>query len=110
MDTQEHLAAIVAHCKKSLEIAKRRNQHNPNRFPAFGDDAAFSNACSQSAEAGWKATILNITKWQELHHATEVCADGAPDASAHAKLCNELAATASHNLEMIRQLYPIDNL
>lgn len=69
-------------------------------------NAAFIASCAGSAEAGWKATRAAIDDWLSLYNSTEGYADGAPDASAHDKLCNEVASICRINLQHILAAFP----
>jgi hypothetical protein len=69
-------------------------------------DAAFITACAGPAEAGWRTTIAAIDDWLALFVYTEGFADGAPDASDHDKLCNEIAAICHHNMNHIIAAWP----
>lgn len=69
-------------------------------------NAAYIAACAGNAEAGWKATRAAIANWLSLYNSTEGYADGAPDASAHDKLCNEVASICRINLQHVIAAFP----
>jgi hypothetical protein len=48
-------------------------------------------SCSQCNESARTIAEMRATM-QIIYDATECCADGAPDASAHDKLCNEVSS------------------
>lgn len=83
-----HLRAIDAHCADLLDIG----------------------GASKDAEAGWKATRAAIADWLSLYNSTEGYADGAPDASTHDKLCNEVASICRINLQHILAAFPLESL
>lgn len=60
---------------------------NAAKAALSGRTVSCSNCNALAAEnAEMRATI------QRLYNMTECCADGAPDASAHDKLCNEISS------------------
>jgi hypothetical protein len=73
-------------------------------------DAAFIAACAGRAEAGWRATKAAIADWLTLYNSTEGYADGAPDASTHDRLCNEVSSICRINLGHILAAWPIELL
>lgn len=119
MTTQEKLQRIKSRCQELLAIAEKRTQGKwkarnfsvlleeseylsvLNNWTFASEDASFIASCAGSAEAGWRATIAAINDWQSLYEDMDMCADGAPDASAHDKLCLELSDTARINLNKI---------
>jgi hypothetical protein len=72
------------------------------------DNFTYIASCAGNAEAGWKATRAAIAGWLSLYKATEGYADGAPDASAHDKLCNEVASLCRTNLRHILAAFPLE--
>lgn len=69
-------------------------------------DAAYIASCAGPAEAGWRATIAAIDDWLNFYVYTDGFADGAPDASPHDKLCNEIAHMCRANLNRIIAAWP----
>ena len=131
----DHLRAIDAHLAKLLAIAEKRTpgewkhdvpSSDPNRglvnlrhsngvIATFATRSGhlnleFAASCSSNAEAGWKATRAAIADWLSLYNSTEGYADGAPDASPHDKLCNEVASICRINLQHILAAFPLESL
>jgi hypothetical protein len=134
----EHLRKIDAHLEKLLSQAEKRTpgrwireryvikqpggrvcadvgpHHTPpNEYPrscqvADEQNGDFIASCAGNAEAGWEATRAAIADWLSLYKATEGYADGAPDASAHDKLCNEVASLCRTNLRHILAAFPLE--
>lgn len=130
----EHLRKIDAHLERLLAQSSKRTPgkwtHNPSSERVItaetsdpldaviwtGDiggfteteDGNFVASCAGNAEAGWKATRAAIADWLNLYNATEGYADGAPDASAHDKLCNEVASICRINLRHILSAFPLE--
>jgi hypothetical protein len=123
----EHLRKIDAHLEKLLSQADKRT---PGRWVAgativgdgirtticstetmghpWNENRNFIASCAGNTEAGWKATRAAIKDWLSLYNATEGYADGAPDASAHDKLCNEVASLCRINLRHILAAFPLE--
>lgn len=129
----DHLRAIVAHLDRLLAIAAKRtpgewagdwnrirdsqcatvcfaNSFDPNTDDTWIADKEYIAACSNNAEAGWRSTKAAIADWLSLYNSTEGYADGAPDASAHDKLCNEVASICRINLRHILAEWPLETL
>lgn len=122
MTTKEHLDKIVAKIDQLLELAEKRTQGAWESSGVFVDhinqynciatsntdeeDADFIAACAGPAEAGWRATKAAIEGWLGLFVYMNGFADGAPDASAHDKLCNEIASIAKTNIQQIIAAWP----
>jgi len=133
----DHLRAILAHLDQLLAIAAKRTPgwwdtmgiahsdclrlFSGNNYLgvvgssdaeklAIQNDAAFIASCANNAEAGWRSTKAAIADWLSLYNSTEGYADGAPDASAHDKLCNEVASICRINLRHILAEWPIETL
>lgn len=128
----EHLKLIDAHLERLLAIAEKRTPGKwvagatiigngvdttvcemPSREKdslAWHDNIHFIASCAGNAEAGWKATRAAIVDWLSLYNATEGYADGAPDASTHDKLCNEVASVCRINLQHILAAFPLEHL
>jgi len=118
---EQHLSLIRARCVELLEIAEKRTSGEWRqdayyvdrdgetfiKVPGNGHDATFIASCAGAAEAGWRSTIAAIDDWQSLHDAVYGYADGAPDASPHDKLCNELEATCRININHILAAWPL---
>ena len=128
----EHLKRIDAHLERLLAIAEKRT---PWRWVAgatiigngvdttvcempscesdqlaWRDNIHFIASCAGNAEAGWRATRAAIADWLGLYGSTEGYADGAPDASAHDKLCNEVASICQINLQHILAAFSLESL
>lgn len=131
MTTKEHLDKIVAKIDQLLELAEKRTQGKWTsgvRYVACPSDSReiamipfgvectpnhewfqngiFIAACAGPAEAGWRATKAAIEGWLGLFVYMNGFADGAPDASAHDKLCNEIASIAKTNIQKIIAAWP----
>jgi hypothetical protein len=57
-----------------------------------------------------RATKAAIADWLTLYNSTEGYADGAPDASTHDRLCNEVSSICRINLGHILAAWPIELL
>jgi hypothetical protein len=130
----DHLKLIDAHLERLIGIASKRTPgeweltyeggNGGASFPRIIDpgdcaasaaevsieDAFFIAACAGNAEAGWRATRVAINDWLCLYNATEGYADGAPDASTHDKLCNEIASICRISLQHILAAFPLETL
>jgi hypothetical protein len=128
----EHLRKIDAHLEKLLAQAEKRTSgrwvEDACCCYAFSQideqglargrpivecspsDVPFIASCAGNAEAGWKAIRAAIAGWLSLYKATEGYADGAPDASAHDKLCNEVASLCRTNLRRILAAFPLEHI
>ncbi len=133
----DHLRAIEAHLDRLLGIAAKRtpgewdasgsknevignNEYgfiskeevcwSPKRNQFWPENATFIALCANNAEAGWRSTKAAIADWLSLYNSTEGYADGAPDASAHDKLCNEVASICRINLRHILAEWPLETL
>lgn len=130
----DHLKLIDAHLERLIGIASKRTPGeweltyeggnggasfpriiDPGDFAASAaevsiEDAFFIAACAGNAEAGWRATRVAINDWLCLYNATEGYADGAPDASTHDKLCNEIASICRISLQHILAAFPLETL
>lgn len=126
----EHLKLIDTHLERLLAKAEKRTPEKwvagatiigngvdttvcemPSREKdslAWHDNIHFIASCAGNAEAGWKATRAAIVDWLSLYNATEGYADGAPDASTHDKLCNEVASVCRINLQHILAAFPLE--
>lgn len=131
---EEHLNRILTKCKSLREEARKRtpgkwiqelecvwlyegdelgahcisdchSQHTRG-IQTSRNNAAFIASCAGPAEAGWEATIGAIEQWKSLYIYTDGFADGAPDASAHDKLCNEVAHIAKTAIQSIIAAWP----
>lgn len=67
-------------------------------------------SCAGNAEAGWRATRAAIADWLSLYNSTEGYADGAQDATAHDKMCNEVASICRINMQHILAAFPLKSL
>ena len=132
-----HLRAIEAHLDRLLAIARHRtpgewdasgsggevignNEYgflakeevccSPGRGQFWPENASYIVACSNNAERAWRSTKAAIADWLSLYNSTEGYADGAPDASAHDKLCNEVASICRINLRHILAEWPLETL
>lgn len=136
MTNNEHLQKIKAKCQQLLDIAAKRqlgtwaidndnliagdryvlgvtfDEHveGASNWPIVQQNRAFIASCAGPAEAGWKATIAAINDWTTLFASTEGFSDGAPDASDHDKLCNEISSIARINIRYILSAWPIELL
>jgi len=133
----DHLRAIEAHLDRLLAIAAKRtpgewdasgsknevignNEYgfiskeevccSPGRGQFWPENASYIVACSNNAERAWRSTKAAIADWLSLYNSTEGYADGAPDASAHDKLCNEVASICRINLRHILAEWPLETL
>ena len=105
MKTTEHLQKIKAKCQELL--ATTHKMYSPEQA---ANDIDFIASCAGNAEAGWRATIAAIDDWLGLYVYTDGFADGAPDASPHDKLCNEIASMARRSLNHIITAWPEEML
>jgi hypothetical protein len=125
----EHLRAIDAYLDALLALAAKRT---PGEWKAESEDgcwfvykngptqgiacelnernATYIAASAGRAEAGWRATKAAIADWLTLYNSTEGYADGAPDASTHDRLCNEVASICRINLGHILAAWPLELL
>lgn len=122
---QTKLEKIQAKCREILELGRLRTQgewvtyadgeiHGTDtdgssiRVAIVHDDGDFRfiSSCSGTAEAMARSTLAAIRDWQTLYSVTENYADGAPDASTHDKLCNEIASICRINLNHILSTWP----
>jgi len=117
MTTEEHLKKIVAKCRELLAIAEKRTQGKWKLHPNYWtegmhptldgekclwlrsyidvvrlelrrkNDAIFISSCSESAEAGWRATIAAC----ELAIPVSKCCDSFIRESEHAQSVMALA-------------------
>jgi len=137
LEELDHLRAIEAHLDRLLAIARHRtpgewdasgsggevignNEYgfiskeevccSPKRNQFWPENASYIVACSNNAERAWRSTKAAIADWLSLYNSTEGYADGAPDASAHDKLCNEVASICRINLRHILAEWPLETL
>ena len=127
----EHLRLLKAHLESLLETASKRtsgrweskNGGELLRNINSGDQVIctvamrrgsgnlpFIASCAGNAEAGWKSTLVAVDDWLSLYNSTEGYADGAPDASTHDRLCNEVSSICRINLGHILAEWPIETL
>lgn len=91
-------------------ISKEEVCCSPKRNQFWPENATFIALCANNAEAGWRSAKAAIADWLSLYNSTEGYADGAPDASAHDKLCNEVASICRINLRHILAEWPLETL
>lgn len=81
---RDEARAIVSACMSAMPIGNIQT-HTPENLAARIGDLASALAAETSENEAMREAIKNI------YYLTEGYADGAPDASAHDKLCNEIA-------------------
>lgn len=129
----EHLRRLDAHLAALINLAAKRTPgewhegysivgdgvsvtvcNAPQPLETLGKNwtvnRAFISSCAGNAEAGWRSTKAAIADWLTLYNSTEGYADGAPDASTHDRLCNEVASICRINLNHILTAWPIEKL
>lgn len=103
--------SVLAWCLKDTPNSRRHIDGGFYLIVAESDnDATFIASCAGNAEAGWKSTLKAIDDWLSLYNSTEGYADGAPDASTHDRLCNEVSSICRINLGHILAEWPIETL
>lgn len=70
-----------------------------NLAPGEVSTMEFARQLERELNAAKSENAAMRTAMQRLYDMTECCADGAPDASAHDKLCNEVSSKLRHYLK-----------
>jgi hypothetical protein len=68
-------------------------------------DATFIARSRNISPTMAKMLLVAVKGLERLYNDTEGCADGAPDASGHDRLCNEVSHTLKHQLQQILNLW-----
>jgi hypothetical protein len=68
-------------------------------------DGAFIARSRNISPTMAKMLLVAVKGLERLYNDTEGCADGAPDASGHDRLCNEVSHTSEHQLQQILNLW-----
>jgi hypothetical protein len=68
-------------------------------------DATFIARSRNISPTMAKMLLVAVKGLERLYNDTEGYADGAPDASGHDRLCNEVSHTSKHQLQQILNLW-----
>jgi hypothetical protein len=88
------LNRIKSALRESVEIAEQQ-------VPGHPDNPVFCKANPKD-----KALLTAIEGLEWVFDYTDWCADGAPDASTHDKVCNEIASETKATLSSITSTWP----